>query len=58
MKLDVIRRLIWEDDGVAASEYAIAVALIIVAVVAAVSQFMDFDQVYIQLNSVLRALLN
>lgn len=42
----------------AASEYAIAVALIIVAVAAAVSQFMDFDQVYIQLNSVLRALLN
>lgn len=58
MDLRSIQSLLAEDDGAAASEYAIAVALIAVVVASAVGEFFEFDQVYVTLNSILSSLLN
>ena len=50
-------RLVREEDGAAASEYAVLVALIVVAVAAAVAAF-DIDGIYTTVSSKVTGCVN
>lgn len=55
--LEMMKRLMREEDGAAASEYAILVALIASAVMIAVNAF-DLDGIYLAVSNHVKALVS
>jgi len=53
----MLARLINDESGAAASEYAIAVAFVAIAAAAAASQFFKLNEVFIALTGLLKSLI-